>query len=108
MQNEQEKKKGNKEECLRALVREHVMEFEQQRAEKVAARLQESQQQNEGEKQGAFEDCQAESIRTELESQKRSQREFKGIAETVDKLKKDFETQVTVVLEEYWPSAVIQ
>jgi hypothetical protein len=40
------RKKGNKEECLRVLVREHVVEFEQQRAEKVAAKLQESLQQN--------------------------------------------------------------
>ena len=31
------------------MVREHVVEFEQQGTEKVAARLQESQQQNEGE-----------------------------------------------------------
>jgi hypothetical protein len=30
MQNEQEKKKGNEEERLNALVREHVEEFEQQ------------------------------------------------------------------------------
>ena len=44
MQNEQEKKKGNEEEWLNALVREHVERFKQQLEEKEVARLQEYQQ----------------------------------------------------------------
>jgi hypothetical protein len=43
MQNEQEKKKGNEEERLNALVRERVEEFEQKREEKEIARMQEYQ-----------------------------------------------------------------
>ena len=79
MQNEQEKKKGNEEERLNALVREHVEEFEQQREEKEVARLQEHQQSLE-------------------EWLKRSQREFnKKLAEKVDKLKQESETKVTIV-----------
>jgi hypothetical protein len=108
MQNEQEKKKGNDEgrltmndeERLKAWLRDRVEEFEQQREEKAAARLQERQQQNEGEKQGAPEELLAERMRQEFERQKRSQREFeKKIAETVDNLKQEYETKVTVVLE---------
>ena len=41
--NEQEKKKGNEEERLNALVRERVEEFEQKREEKEIARMQEYQ-----------------------------------------------------------------
>jgi len=44
MQNEQEKKNGNEEDRLNALVREHVEEFEQHLEEKDVARLQEYQQ----------------------------------------------------------------
>jgi hypothetical protein len=81
MQNEQEKKKGNEEERLNALVCERVEEFEQQLEEKEVARLQEHQQSLE-------------------EWLKRSQREFtKKIAEKVDKLKQESETKVTLVLE---------
>ena len=92
MQNEQEKKKGNEEERLNALVHERVEEFEQQLAEKEVARLQEQQQ--------SLEDWLAERLCREFERQKRSQREFnKKMAEIVDKLKQESETKVTIVLE---------
>ena len=81
MQNEQEKKKGNEEELLNALVRERVEEFAQQLEEKEVVRLQEHQQSLE-------------------EWLKRSQKEFnKKMAEKVDKLKQESVTKVTIVLE---------
>jgi hypothetical protein len=81
IQNEQEKKKGNEEERLNALMRERVEEFAQQLEEKEVARLQEHQQSLE-------------------EWLKRSQKEFhKKMAEKVDKLKQESETKVTLVLE---------
>ncbi len=92
MQNEQEKKKGNEEERLNALVHERVEEFEQQLSEKEVARLQEHQQ--------SVEEWLAERMCREFERQKRSQREFnKKMAEIVDKLKQESETKVTIVLE---------
>jgi len=81
MQNEQEKKKGNEEEWVNALVREHVEKFAQQLEEKEDARLQEYQQSLE-------------------EWLKRGQREFnKKMAEKVDKFTQASETKVTTVLE---------
>jgi hypothetical protein len=92
MQNEQEKKKGNEEDRLNALVREHVEEFEQQLEEKEVARLQEYQQ--------SLEEWLEERMCREFERQKHSQREFKKtMAENVDKLKQESETKVTIVLE---------
>jgi hypothetical protein len=92
MQNEQEKKKGNEEERLNALVRERVEEFEQQLEEKEVARLQEHRQ--------SLEEWLAERMCREFERQKRSQREFnKKMAENVDKLTQESETKVTIVLE---------
>ena len=77
MQNEQEKKKGNEEDRLNALVREHVKQLE----EKEVAKLREYQQSLE-------------------EWLKRSQKEFKlTIAGKVDKFIHVAETQVTTVLE---------
>jgi hypothetical protein len=81
MQNEQEKKKGNEEEWLNALVREHVEKLAQQLEEKEDAKLQEYQ-------------------RSLEEWLKRGQREFKRtIAEKVDKFTQASETKVTIVLE---------
>ena len=92
MQNEQEKKKGNEEERLNALVRERVEEFEQKREEKEIARLQEYQQ--------SLEEWLAERMCREFERQKRSQTEFnKKMAEKVDKFTQEAETKVTIVLE---------
>jgi len=92
MQNEQEKKKGNEEDRLNALVREHVEEFEQQLEEKEVARLQEYQQ--------SLEEWLEERMCREFERQKYSQRELKKtMAENVDKLKQESETKVTIVLE---------
>ena len=64
MQNEQEKKKGNEEDRLNALVREHVKQLE----EKEVARLQEYQQ--------SLEEWLEECMCREFELQKRRQREF--------------------------------
>jgi len=100
MQNEQEKKKGNEEEWLNALVREHVEKFKQQLEEKEVARLQEYQQSLEEWLEERM--CREieERMCREIERQKRSQREFKRtIAENVDKLKQESETKVTIVLE---------
>jgi hypothetical protein len=81
MQNEQEKKKGNEEDRLNALMRERVEEFAQQLEEKEVVRLQEHQQSLE-------------------EWLKCSQKEFnKKMAEKVDKLKQESATKVTIVLE---------
>jgi len=92
MQNEQEKKKGNEEERLNALVRERVEEFEQKREEKEIARLQEYHQ--------SLEEWLEECMCREFELQKRGQREFnKKMAEKVDKFTQEAETKVTIVLE---------
>jgi chromosome segregation ATPase len=92
MQNEQEKKKGNEEERLNALVRERVEEFEQKREEKEIARLQEYQR--------SLEEWLEECMCREFELQKRGQREFnKKMAERVDKFTQEAETKVTSVLE---------
>jgi hypothetical protein len=92
MQNEQEKKKGNEEERLNALVRESVEEFEQKREEKEIARLQEYQR--------PLEEWLEECMCREFELQKRGQREFnKKMAERVDKFTQEAETKVTSVLE---------
>jgi hypothetical protein len=81
MQNEQEKKKGNEEAWLNALVREHVEKLAQQLEEKEDAKLQEYQQSLE-------------------EWLKRGQRKFKStIAEKVDEFIEASETKVTTVLE---------
>ena len=80
MQNEQEKKKGNEEEWLNALVREHV--------EKLAQQLEE-------------EDAKLQGYQQSLEEWlKRGQREFKRtITEKVDEFIHASETKVTTVLE---------
>jgi len=92
MQNKQEKKKGNEEERLNALVRERVEEFEQKREEKEIARLQEYHQ--------SLEEWLEECMCREFELQKRGQREFnKKMAEKVDKFTQEAETKVTIVLE---------
>ncbi len=92
MLNEQEKKKGNEEERLNALVRERIEEFEQKREEKEIARLQEYQR--------SLEEWLEECMCREFELQKRSQREFKKtMTEKVDKLTQESETKVTIVLD---------
>jgi hypothetical protein len=96
MQNEQEKKKGNEEDRLNALVREHVKQLE----EKEVARLQEYQQSLEEWLEERM--CREieEHMCREIERQKRSQKEFKlTIAGKVDKFIHVAETQVTTVLE---------
>jgi hypothetical protein len=96
MQNEQEKKKGNEEDRLNALVREHVKQLE----EKEVARLQEYQQSLEEWLEERM--CREieERMCREIERQKRSQREFKlTIAGKVDEFIEASETRVTTVLE---------
>ena len=83
MQNEQEKKKGNEEERLNALVCKRVEEIEQQ--------LQEHQQ--------SLEEWIEERMGQEFEQQERRQREFnKKIAAQVDNLKQESASKVTNVL----------
>ena len=93
MQNEQEKKKGNEEELLKALVREYVEKLAQQLEEKEDAKLQGYQQ--------ALEEWLEERMCREIERQKRSQ--FKlTITGRVDKflhVAETLQTQVTTVLE---------
>ena len=96
MQNEQEKKKGNEEEWLNALVREHVKQLE----EKEVARLQEYQQSLEEWLEERM--CREieEHMCREIERQKRSQKEFKlTIAGKVDKFIHELQEEVTTVLE---------
>ena len=100
MQHEQEKKKGNEEEWLKALVREHVGKLVKQLEEKEVARLQEYQQSLEEWLEERM--CREieERMCREIERQKRSQREFKlTIAGQVDKFLHASETKVTTVLE---------
>jgi len=100
MQHEQEKKKGNEEEWLKALVREHVGKLVKQLEEKEVARLQEYQQSLEEWLEERM--CREieEHMCREIERQKRSQKEFKlTIAGKVDKFIHVAETQVTTVLE---------
>jgi hypothetical protein len=92
MQNEQEKKKGNEEEWLKALVREHVEKLAPQLEEKEVARLQEYQQ--------SLEEWLEERMCREIERQKRGQKEFKlTIAGKVDKFIHELQEEVTTVLE---------
>jgi chromosome segregation ATPase len=92
MQNEQEKKKGNEEEWLKALVREHVEKLAPQLEEKEVARLQEYQQ--------SLEEWLEEHMCREIERQKRGQKEFKlTIVGKVDKFIHEMQEEVTTVLE---------
>ena len=105
MQNEQEKKKGNEEERLNALVCKRVEEIEQQlqehqqsleemvckRVEEIAQQLQEHQQ--------SLEEWLEERMGQEFEQQERRQREFnKKMAAQVDNLKQESASKVTNVL----------
>ena len=105
MQNEQEKKKGNEEERLNALVCKRVEEIEQQlqehqqsleemvckRVDEIAQQLQEHQQ--------SLEEWIEERMGQEFEQQERRQREFnKKIAAQVDNLKQESASKVTNVL----------
>ena len=92
MQHEQEKKKGNEEEWLKALVREHVEKLAPQLEEKEVARLQEYQQ--------SLEEWLEERMCREIERQKRGQKEFKlTIAGKVDNFIHELQEEVTTVLE---------
>jgi hypothetical protein len=92
MQHEQEKKKGNEEELLKALVREHVEKLAPQLEEKEVARLQEYQQ--------SLEEWLEEHMCREIERQKRGQKEFKlTIVGKVDKFIHEMQEEVTTVLE---------
>jgi len=101
MQHEQEKKKGNEEEWLKAMVREHVEKLAQQLEEKEDAKLQGYQQSLEEWLEERM--CREieEHMCREIERQKRSQ--FKlTITGRVDKflhVAETLQTQVTTVLE---------
>ena len=100
MQHEQEKKKGNEEERLKALVREHVGKLVKQLEEKEDAKLQGYQQSLEEWLEERM--CREieERMCREIERQKRGQKEFKlTIAGKVDKFIHEMQEEVTTVLE---------